>query len=326
MASLALPRASSAAEHWLRVESSQHCSVSAAWLTAAVRSRVVGEPNSALQVKVAFSEAPRRAAGEAAPIRASIVLELGAESISVKRLEAGACAEALEAVVVVLALALSTEPLQRTAPASTPERAAPAASGGALLKELELGSLEPAPRSESAASVDALRSPTAARSRDSKLSLSVLADRGTLSEPTVLIGTVAALPFGSGELRSALWYALPSVREEVSLGLERTHTDYIGGALGYCRGLDSGQWLSACTGLELGLVRRSRELEAPGQSRTELEQISPRLAAALGLTFAYREAPLEPAFDLAAQTPVLGRLAAAPRLGFRAGLSAGLRF
>ena len=77
-----------------------------------------------------------------------------------------------------------------------------------------------------------------------------------------MVGAGAGLHLGSGELRSTLWYAL-SVREEVSVGLERLRSDYVAGALGYCRGFDAGEWLSGCTGLQLGLVRRSRESSCP---------------------------------------------------------------
>jgi hypothetical protein len=158
------------------------------------------------------------------------------------------------------------------------------------------------------------------------LLLSLAGDRGTLSAPTGVIGAGAALPFAAGELRSMLWYALPSIREEVSVRLERTRTDYAAGNVGYCRGLDAGEWLSACAGLELGLARRSVQLEEPGQPRTERERIAPRLAAALGMTCAYRDAPLEPALEVAAQVPLLGGLPEASGFGLRAGLSAGMHF
>src|SRR6185295_5184099 len=88
LASLAWPRTASAAEHWLQAESSERCSASAAWLTAAIRSRVAGEPNAALQVKVTLSDAAQRGARGATPTRARIEVALGAESIGSKRLEA----------------------------------------------------------------------------------------------------------------------------------------------------------------------------------------------------------------------------------------------
>jgi len=224
-------------------------------------------------------------------------------------------------VVAVVALALSFEALE-----PPPARRAAPATGAAALAERRAVPI-PRPAASEATTVDALGPRQVAAGADSvSLLLTLAADRGTLTEPTLVVGAGAGLRLGSGELRSTLWYALPSEREEVSVGSEHVRTDYVAGALGYCRGFDAGEWLSGCTGLELGLVRRSRELEAPDQPRTEQERITPRLAAALGLTLAYRAAPLAPAFDLSAQVPLLGGLAEARSFGLRAGLSAGMRF
>ncbi|MEO8185149.1 MAG: hypothetical protein ABI895_40600 [Deltaproteobacteria bacterium] len=346
---LALCHGASAAEPWFNVAGSPRCSARADELAAAIRSRVAGEPHAALQVEVTLSDAMRARRG-AAPIRARIELRLGAESLGVKRLEAATCAEAIEGVVAVVALALSfeaREPHAAAPPASAPpERAAPATGAAALDERRAVPvprravsvprpavSVSRRPVSVSrravieATAVDGLRPRQVAAGAESvSLLLTLAADRGTLTEPTLVVGAGAGFRLGSGELRSTLWYALPTESEEVSVGFERLRTDYIAGALGYCRGFDAGEWLSGCTGLELGLVRRSRERQAPDQPRTEQERIAPRLAAALGLTLAYRAAPLAPAFDLCAQFPLLGGLAEARSFGLRAGLSAGMRF
>ncbi len=306
IAGLVLPRRSAAEEPWLDVEGGAHCSATAAELAASIRSQVAGEPNPALRVKVTLSNAGRGATSGASPTLARIEVAIGAQSVGVKRLEAATCAEALEGVVAVVALALSSEALGHDASApvsATPEVAAHAVDDAGQ-------------RSHD----------VAARADDVSLLLLVAADRGTLVEPTVVVGAGAALRLNAGELRSALWYALPSVREEVSTGLERTSTDYLAVALGYCRGFDAGEWLSGCSGLELGLARHARELEAPDEPRTERERSTPRLAASLGLTLAYRDAPLQPALDLSAQFPLLGGLSEAASFGLRAGLSAGIHF
>jgi hypothetical protein len=326
ISALALSRGAGATEPWFHVEGSSHCSAPAQELAAEIRSHVAGEPNAALQVKVTLSEAARAARG-AAPTRAQIEVRLGAASLGVKRLEAATCAETIDGVVAVVALALSSGVLQQhIAPrsASTPAQLAPATGQVAALDQ-------PVPLAQLAAmeapAVDALSPPQVARGdADVSLLLLVAADRGTLTEPTVVVGAGAGLRLGPGELRSTLWYALPSEREEVAVAFERLRTDYVAGALGYCRDFAAGQWLSGCTGLELGLIRRARQLEAPDQPRTEQERIAARLAAAFGLTLAYRAALLEPAFDLSVQFPLLGGLAEARSFGLRAGLSAALRF
>ena len=131
---LALPSGSSAAEPWLDVEGSARCSPPPAELAVAIRSRVAGEPHAGLQVKVTLSDAARASA--ASPTRARIELKLGAEPLGVKSLAAATCSEAIDGVVAVVALALSTGVLApQAAPpaASTPaQEVAPAADNAAL--------------------------------------------------------------------------------------------------------------------------------------------------------------------------------------------------
>jgi hypothetical protein len=116
---LALAGGVSAAEPWLEVNSSVSCPANAHELAVLIRSQVAGELNTALQVKVTLSGPTPRAAHGRARTLARIEVLLGAESLGVKRLEAARCTEALDAVVAVVALALSSE---RASPrAASPE-------------------------------------------------------------------------------------------------------------------------------------------------------------------------------------------------------------
>jgi hypothetical protein len=328
----------SAAEPWLRVTGSERCSVPARALAARIRETTIGTPDPLFAVHVSISDGTRTSA--------RVRLALGSRSIGVKELEASTCAEVLEAVATVVALALSSESeASVVAPVTTPRRAelererATWAVDEPRRALPELGampeqgasvgaaSLEPTPRT-AALPTDALAEPSdpGLDTPGWRLLFGIGADRGSLREPTVVIQAGGAASLGRGELRALASYGVPSVREEVSDVFRRVRADVGALALDYCRGLDAERWVSACAGLELGLRRYSRIEQAAEEPRIEREHFEPSTSVLAGLAFVYRDATVQPQLDVTLRRALLGALAESPALGFRAALGAAVQF
>jgi len=291
-----------AANSWLRVRGSERCSVPARVLAACIREATIGTPDPLFAVEVSIADG--------LPTTARVRLALGSRSIGVKELAAPTCAEVLDAVTTVVALALSSESeASVVAPVAPPRRAelerrAPAPVADALAAQGELGR-------------DA---------RGWRLLLRVGADRGSLSEPTAVVQAGAAARLSEGEVRALVSYGVPSVREEVSDVFSSVRADFGALALDYCRGLDAERWVSACAGLELGLRRYSRVEQAAEESRIERERFEPSTSVLAGLALVYRDATVQPQLDVMAGRALLGAPAEAPPLGFRAALGAAVQF
>jgi hypothetical protein len=309
-----------AAEPWLRVQGSEHCSVPASVLAARIREATIGTPDPLLTVDVSISEG--------LPTKARVRLALGPRSIGVKELTAPTCAEVLEAITTVVALALSSESDagELGAPGEdsvTREDGASRDDGGAPADAAWPEPTRPAP-----AAADALAAQDEL-GRDAggwRLLLGVGADRGSLSEPTLVVQAGAAVSLGRGEARALVSYGVPSVREEVSDVFSSVHADFGALALDYCRALDAERWVSACVGLELGLRRYSRVEQAAERARIERERFEPSTSVLAGLAFVYRDAAVQPRLDVMAGRALLGAPAEAPPLGFRAALGAAVQF
>jgi hypothetical protein len=310
-----------AAEPWLRVRGSERCSVPVGVLAARIRETTIGTPDPRLTVDVSISDG--------LPTTARVRLALGSRGIGVKELEAPTCAEVLDAVTTVVALALSSEsdaselggPREHSA--SREDGASPAAAASPAD-----AALPESTRPASAAVADAFAAQNEL-GRDTggwRLLLGVGADRGSLSEPTLVVQAGAAVSLGRGEVRALVSYGVPSVREEESDVFSSVHADFGALALDYCRALDAERWVSACAGLELGLRRYSRVEQAAEGARIERERFEPGTSVLGGLAFVYRDAAVQPRLDVMAGRALLGAPAEAPPLGFRAALGAAVQF
>jgi hypothetical protein len=293
----------------------------------------MGTPNPELGVEVTISGGVR--------ISALVRLALGSRSIGSKKLEARTCNEVLDAITTVVALALSSESgASAVPPVTAPRRAelqrerAREASDeprGALPERRgwlesvawpEPARRAPAPPADELAAHDQLGHPA----NRWRVLLGVGADRGSLSEATLVVRAGAAASLGAGELRAVASYGVPSVREEVSDVFRSVRADFGAAALDYCYGLDAQRWVSACAGLELVLRRYWRVEQAPEEQRTEAERFEPSTSVLAGLAFVYRDATVQPQLDVTVQRSLLGTLAEAPPLGFRAALGAAVQF
>ena len=310
LALLLLSHEARATEGWLTFTGSASCSASPEELASRILELAIGSHDPKLRVEIDMLDGTEDTA-------AMIRLTLGSRRIGSKKLVAATCEEALDAALAVVALALSSEPratgtAEAAAPVTAPASgAADTTSPAAGLPEGDR-SVEPG---EPRPGTDTWR-----------LLFAGGVEHGTLAEPTVVVGAGAAASIGRGELRAIGWYGLPSSREEVSAVFESTRSDFAAAALDYCGGIDRERWLGLCGGLEAGLTRLSRVRQAPNQPRTEQEDIGPSLGVVMGLSLAYRDSPLMPRLDLSARLPLVGRLAEAPAVGFRAALGAGMPF
>jgi hypothetical protein len=257
---------------------------------------------------------------EGAGVSARLELLRGARTLGRKQVGAATCAEAVDAVVAIAALALGTphdEPLAtgQTLPA---EPSAAAAIGDDARRTTSLKTTAPSVFGEARRGLPP--SPTSFR-----LLAGAGGDRGSLREPTLVLRLGAAAQLGPGELRAVAWYGVPSVREEISDHFERTRQDFGTAGLDYCMNVDGAGWLAACGGIEAGWRRLSRLSRAPSERRTESERFEPTVAAALGVSLAYRATIVQPALDVSAQLPLSSAAQPAP-FGLRAVFGAALPF
>jgi hypothetical protein len=317
----------SAVEAWLTARGSRRCSVERHELAARIEHSVVGERNPALAVDVQLWDA---AQGTAAVVR----LTQRAQIVGVKRLVAPSCAETLDAVSAIAALALSSAPpaTARSEPETQPaqemrlesETQAESSTTPAseiLAPEVDQGVLaQPAPVTRS--------SPSTRRWR---VLMAIGADVGTLPEPTATVGAGVVTRAGQAELRALAWYGVPSSREEASQRagepstVASTRADFGAASLDYCQSLEGWQWLAPCGGLSAHLTRRSSLEERPDAPRDLEERWAWSAGIAVGAALVYRDVPWQPQLELGAQLPVIGTAADALP-GFRAALGAALPF
>lgn len=317
---LGLGEGAASAEDWLRVTSSEHCSIAPAVLEQRVASSLVGQRDPELRVAVALAD---ERAGTVAAVRVA----RGAQVLGQKEIMSSRCSEALEAVVAVVALAVGAAAIepQTTAssaapvetPAATPaDRAAPPSPGGARART--------APASpEDAGSVDDEASRTSpARWR---LLLGAGADRGVLSAATAVVGAGAALSLGLAEWRAQLWYGLPVSFERDEDGrVDRERSDFAAAAFDHCRSLAGARWLSLCAGLEGRLARVSRVSTSPVGARTDGERLEPGAAARASAALVFPALGWQPRLEVGTLVPVVGT--SADPVGIRAAFGTALPF
>jgi hypothetical protein len=239
-------------------------------------------------------------------------------------IETPTCEEAVDAAVVVLALAYGEigNP-ETTPPASAPSQAMP-----------ERSPVLTRPTTQS----DTLRThddPRAARDhttvngteRQTRLTLVTGVDRGTLPGPTLTLAGAVTRSFGALELAAVARYGLPIAEELVETGFSESQRHDFGGLeLRACRGLGQATRLSACAGTEVGAVRARRSRLAEDGSELDSDQISPRLSGTLAALVARRGGLIEPALELAGAAVAVGRPAGAPWLSVRVAAGAAIAF
>jgi hypothetical protein len=304
---------------WLRVNTEGPCRVAEAGLEARIERAVAGPRNSALQVEVELDRLDADARAGSEPTRARVRLWLGGRAAGDKRLEADSCEEALDAVVAVAALALSTtaanlEHVQASTPTRAPlaalaTRRAPGSAPAATTAGVRVDQARPAA--------------TATDAAPWRIWLGAGIDAGSLAQPTALVTGGAARALQRAELRLLGRYGVRVTDEQSEADFQSVRSEYGAAALDACLGLDRRRWLSFCAGLELRLKRVQRTSGVAGAPHAESSRLEPSLGPGAALALVLRSVIAQPQLELSAQVPVLG---APSTLAFRAALGGGMPF
>jgi hypothetical protein len=303
VAALALV-APAVAAPWVTFRGNPRCSASAEALAMRISAALAGDRDEELRVAI---EIEAGGAGTTALVR----LARGTSELGATRILATSCAEALEAAVLVAALALGTPP--RALPIETPEpRPAPAAAPAPMQEQDH-----PQPVPSELGSGPTLRGLWSAG-----------VDRGALAAATPILGLGLGASIGRDELRAQVAYGLPlsHERDETDTGFESTRTDFASLTVDDCRGLDGARALSLCAGLEGRLTRASELAARPDQPRSIRRRLAGGASAVAGASFVYRAATWQPRLDISLQLPLLGGAAGATPIGARAVVGGALPF
>jgi hypothetical protein len=282
-----------AAPSWLAVAADSQCEVEVEPLLARVLEAVAGEPNQSLRVQVRFDDAD---GGTRATVRTfSDFSETGRKS-----LVAPTCDEALDAVVAVVALALSS------APDGAAEVVDPRAheTNARRLPHTTRHAV-PVVRPLKAAEPDDRGVPSEADGQSTRrVSLAAAADRGTMADPVGLVGLGGALLLGPGELRATAWYG-PGERLEVQ-GAQQSMTrasDFASATLDYCYTMDADRWVSACGGFEVGGIRFVESESFSDGTSARSSGVAPSFGTTASAVFGYRVSTVQPELVLLARFP-----------------------
>jgi hypothetical protein len=220
------------------------------------------------------------------------------------------CDEAIDAAVVILALAARAE-MQPEAPLVTPsvEAALPQPAPPVRTRTTTVRAAAPPPATE----LEDERSTRKLAGTDgvtdvTRLALASGVDAGTLTRPTLYVAAGLARSFSALELRGLLRYGLPVVEEDQDGEISESHrSDF--GALEFsaCYGTSSKLRVQACGGAELGAVRSSRQIERAGGYATDESALSPRLSGVLAAVVAHRGGRIQPALEFSGAAAALGR-------------------
>jgi hypothetical protein len=280
-----------------------------------------GDPHPGWSASVTFEAAGPR-------VRVIVATRENAVTQGETVLIVSSCEEALDAAVVVLALAFSAEPAQSGSVSTTELPDSPPPIVERRLPSNGEWLLRPhAPMSrpdESFADARSKIEPGASR-----LSLGGGLDFGTLTIPSAFLSAGIARPFSSIELRGSLRYGLPTEEERVETDLqESVRRDYGAVGVSACHGLGVNVRLLVCAGGEAALLRIARRLEtrgSPGQDEDEHE-LSPRISGVLGAVLSPGRGFVRPELELFGAALALGRTQGGSRVALRAAAGAVVDF
>ena len=318
---IGVTRAGHAGDDWLSLEVSQGCAPVPAALAERIRVRVAGSPDDRLSLRVLLRD---RRQGSVARVE----LLADGRSRGLKELMAPSCAELLEAVTAVAALALTSLPLR--APESEAEESLDVAATPAVTAPLDAPASAPTAPSLHPPALPV--ADTTAVERDHSRSrgrvlIGMGIDVGTLARAAPVLSAGAALRAGTGELRALVLYGVPSIEELESDRFERTYTDFAAAELDYCLGgVLTPSWLALCGGLRSSFSHVSRTSAELGAPRVERQRVDPLLSAVAGATVAYRAGLVQPELEVVAQLPVTGTSAGGRDPGIRTTIAASLSF
>jgi hypothetical protein len=309
------------------------CGVSLAELEGRVSEAVAGERDPDVRVTVSLRNGSRDGSEHGATV--VVRLRKGDHDLGSRRVVAPDCEEAIDAVVAVVALALSSarEPFSEAAKPRDDRVGAGSAPETTIRGGVNRIGASPAiePTIPSSASLDAAKAGSGDAVLDAGEQLHAgdssaagwraLAATGLDGVPgraTGVLGAGAALQSGVSAWRAQVWYGARSFEEEAEgARSSETRSDFAAATLDYCRGVDGLGWFGVCSGVELSLARRWRSEQYENAPRQEHEALYPGASAVLGAVLAYPGARLEPRLDISARWPVVGGPAEDGKVGIR---------
>lgn len=249
-----------------------------------------------------------------AGLRLLVRLRRGEAELGVKTLTVPSCDEALDAAVLIVAVAVG-EASAVPDPADT---------------EVAVVAREPwRPRLPARRMADDTSPAESASEASSSPSASTLllggADLGTLPRATPYVGAAVALHWLPVELRAAFRFGMR--REELaeeSGASERTSAGFAAVELSGCRGTGSKLRWALCAGGELGLVQLEHSRSAAADS-VDTDESTPRLAGVLAGRAGSQLGGLLVELELGGFATAIGPVSGS-RVGARAGVGAGLQF
>jgi hypothetical protein len=312
---------------WITVRAPSRCDAAAAELAERVNRALVARPAPELRASVVIEAMD---SGYEVTLRTA----RGSQSLGTKVLSVPTCDEAVDAAVVVLALALSEE--------ASAERRAPDDDGASSESVADDSSLvAPAVSAPPAGTTHFEPNRSAARRSDrpshrasradearnaSRISLLTGVDAGTLPVPTAQIGLGVARTFERVEVRGTARYGLPYEEEELDGGrTERQRHEFGAAGLDACYRLGTGWTLAGCAGGEVGVVLSEHRLDTEAGLAVESTR-APRLSGVTTLLVAHRRGIVQPELELSSAVVVAGRAPDAALLTLRAAVGVAMQF
>jgi hypothetical protein len=243
----------------------------------------------------------------------TINLEVDSRALGTKTVVVPSCEEALDAAVLVLAVALG-----EASPPSTDASVSVAAP-----EQESLNFVSPKPV------VEDVDPPKAAGRQAKRPAAGVVllggVDGGVLPNATPYVGAAVSLLALPIELRAAFRYGLRRQDESVETdSIVRTSADFAALELSACPGLGEKLRVSLCAGGELGLVR-VESTQGDGVRTVDRDEDAPRLAGLLTGLVSRSVGAVRLELELAGSAVAVGPEGAA-RAGLRVGAGAGTRF
>lgn len=290
----AVARAEAGAASWLVIEGA--CSATPSELARQVDQQLIGARPAAVSARVTI-------ATSSAGYRVTLHATRARRSLGVKQLVAPSCGEALDAAVLVLAIALTEPEPVRSAPQ---EEIGHAPARAMTSNESPLPFTFAAPRTTPERDVPARAEDEDATGPGRRLGMLFGIETGTLPRPTAYVGASFALPVGAWEMRSGLRYGLPTEEESVETSSsERERRDFAALGLSLCRGVGVAWRLSLCGGGEFGVVRVDRT-RRDGGVEFDSNEDQVRVAGVATTRLTGRTGPIRPELEFSAAAASLG--------------------
>lgn len=319
----------------IAVDAPDDCSA-ALRLADRVREALIGEPAADLQASVTIEQ---RDGLHQATVRTT----RGAAELGVKVVSAPTCDEAVDAAVVVLAMALAKQS-RSDAPAPIDPASEPAPPSPSASPEPPASHSPPAPSSSPSPAPSPTWSPprfqrtadprtpdrpspapTTSRTRRTAVAILGGIDVGTVDQAALYVGARVSTEVGPLELRGTARYGLPRAEEEDNAGVvTERRVDFGAFDADACYGRGAAWHAGLCAGAEVGVVRDARRSGAEGNVE-DTDAAEPRLAGTLAARVGYRAGMLQPELEVAGAAAALAP-AGASRFAVRAGLGLGVQF